>query len=60
MEITAMLQFNSKFVHIVTCQRIARKGFDKRPALHARKNRTAALCKPFLGNGSVKTFPRRR
>jgi hypothetical protein len=28
--------------------------------MHARNNRTTGLCKPFLNNGSVNTFPRHK
>jgi hypothetical protein len=57
---TTSFCFSKIHFNIVTCQRIARQRLDKEPALHARNNRTAELCNPFLGNGSVNTFPRRQ
>jgi hypothetical protein len=48
------------FHYIVTCQHIARQRLYKYPALYAHSNRTAGLCNPFLGNGSVNTLPRRQ
>jgi hypothetical protein len=45
---------------IETYQRLARQRLDKQPALHSRNNRTAELCNPFLGNGSVNTLPARQ
>jgi hypothetical protein len=46
---------------------VAKRWFCKqRPLLdngrniHARNNKTTALCNPFLSNGSVNTFPRKR